>query len=100
MDSAPGGIEPLLDQLRGLGCKNVISFVPLFWKYPDLFLPHYAYDLPHKVLAAADRIRRAWKLFDDELSQDEFLAQIKWRLDPGFDKIPLHPATVFIFHLN
>jgi FkbM family methyltransferase len=88
MDSAPGGIEPLLDQLRGLGCENVISFVPLFWKYPDVFLPHYAYDLPHKVVAAADRIRRAWKLFDDELSQDEFLAQIKWRLDPGFDKIP------------
>jgi FkbM family methyltransferase len=88
MDSAPGGIEPLTQKLNSLGCTNVISFVHLYWKYPDQFLPHYAYDLPHKVIAAADSIRKAWAFFNDQVSQKEFLAQIQWRLDPEFDQIP------------
>ena len=88
MDSAPGGIEPLIKKLNGLGCEHATSFVYLYWKYPDLFLPHYVYDLPHKVITASDKIRAAFSLFEDNSSQKEFLAQIKWRLDPDYDQIP------------
>lgn len=89
MDSAPGGIEPLVEKLNGLGCYHVASFSILYWKFPELFLPHYAYDLPHKVIASANKIQQAFDLFEDNASREEFLAQIKWRLDPSFDRIPL-----------
>ncbi len=88
MDSAPGSIEPIKQRLMGLGCQNVLSFVPLYWKYPDRFLPHYVYDLPHNVIESADSIREAWALFSDPSSRSEYLAQLRWRLNPEFDKIP------------
>src|SRR5439155_21742216 len=31
-----------LGLLRDLGCERVVTFGPLFWKYPEVFLPHYA----------------------------------------------------------
>jgi FkbM family methyltransferase len=96
MDSAPGGIEPIIKKLIGLKCRNIISFLPLYWKYPDLFLPHYVYDLPYKIIASADHIRNAWNLFNDKLSKEEFLAQIKWRLNPNYDNIP-NPASHTIY---
>jgi FkbM family methyltransferase len=96
MDSAPGGIEPLTQKLNGLGCTHVMSFVSLFWKYPDSFLPHYSYDLPHKIIDAADSIRRAWAFFNDPVSQNEFLSQIHWRLNPDFDQISA-PASHAIY---
>jgi len=96
IDSSPGGIEPLIQKLNGLGCYNVVSFAILYWKFPDLFLPHYAYDLPHKVIGVADKIKKAFTFFEDNASREEFLAQIKWRLDPSFDKIPA-PLTDEIY---
>jgi len=82
VDSAPGGIEPLIKELALLGCKNIISFISLYWKYPDLFLPHYAYDLPSKVIEAASTIMKVAPLINDPISQNEFLGQIAWRLNP------------------
>jgi len=76
------------EPLRKLGCTRVVSFGALFWKFPDLFLPHYCLDLPHKVLEKADEIRRAFKLFEDFSSQREFVEQIRWRLWLDFDALP------------
>lgn len=96
-DSAPGGIEPIIQKLSGLGCRQVLSFVPLYWKHPDQFLPHYAYDLPHKIIEAAGAIRKAWTLFNDEISKNEYLAQIHWRLNPEFDQIPAQAGHEIYF---
>ena len=87
-DSAPGGIELIKKNLTELGCQRVLSFVPLYWKHPVQFLPHYVYDLPHKLIESAESIRKAWSLFEDEISLNEYLAQILWRLNPEFDQIP------------
>jgi FkbM family methyltransferase len=87
-DSAPGGIEPLIQQLGAMGCISITSFVPLYWKYPSIFLPHYAYDLPHKVIEAAATIKEAAKLFNDAISGSEYLGQIQWRLNPQVAPIP------------
>ena len=87
-DSAPGGIELIKKNLTELGCRKVLSFVPLYWKHPVQFLPHYVYDLPHKLIESAESIRKAWSLFEDEISLNEYLAQIHWRLNPEFDQIP------------
>jgi FkbM family methyltransferase len=76
------------NQLREAGCSVVVSFGPLFWKYPDVFVPHYAFDLPHKVLESADEIRRACRIWADDSSRREFFAQIRWRLHLDFDGLP------------
>ena len=76
------------EPLRQLGCDKVVDFGAVFWKFPDLFLPHYSFDLPHKVLHQANEIRSAFKLFEDLDSQKEFIAQIRWRLWLDFDGLP------------
>ncbi len=75
-------------QLHTLGCERVVSFGLLFWKYPQIFLPHYALDLPHKVLEQAPLVRDAFRLWADEASRFEFVAQLRWRLMLDFDALP------------
>jgi len=67
-------------QLVSLGCRSVVTFQSLFWKYAEVFLPHYAVDLPHRVHQQADEVRRASHLWSDDASRSEFLAQLRWRL--------------------
>jgi len=75
-------------KLRSLGCKHVSSFLPLFWKFPDTFLPHYAADLPHKVHEQVEQVLSACALWSDEASRLEYLAQLRWRLFADFDNLP------------
>ncbi|MGH9772901.1 MAG: FkbM family methyltransferase [Candidatus Acidiferrales bacterium] len=74
-------------QLRELGCRNVLPFASLFWKYPDLFLPHHVIDQPRKVLKDATAVRAACMLWDDEFSRREYVAQLRWRLRGDFDSM-------------
>jgi FkbM family methyltransferase len=78
-------------QLEELGCQKVISVTYLFWKYPDVFLPHYCLDLPSKAIEESAQIRQAFKLWADLDSAKEFLAQLRWRLWLDFDGLS-HPA--------
>lgn len=75
-------------QLRELGCRCVLSFGLLFWKYPDVFLPHYAVDLPHRVHEQAEAIFSTCDLWSDEASRREYLAQLRWRLHLDFGVLP------------
>jgi FkbM family methyltransferase len=72
-------------QLQTLGCARVIPAGFLFWKYPDVFLPYYPLDLPHKLLMKADEVRRAFDLFHDEASRREYVAQVLFRLHLDYD---------------
>jgi FkbM family methyltransferase len=85
------------EPLRKLGCERVVSFGALFWKFPDLFLPHYSFDLPHKVLEQANEIRSAFNIFEDINSRKEFVAQIRWRLWLDFDALPRPVAHEIYF---
>ena len=76
-------------QLRQLGCKTVVPFLPLYWKYSDSLLPHYMHDLPHRVHAPADRVRQALCLMADDASRREFLAQMRFRLLGDFASLPV-----------
>jgi FkbM family methyltransferase len=87
-DSAPGGIEPIIQKLNEMGCERVLSFYSLYWKYAAQFLPHYAYDLPHKVIESSSQILAAFDLFYDPTSREEYFAQINWRLDPMYAQVP------------
>jgi len=67
-------------QLRELGCVRVAPAGLLFWKYPKVFLPYYALDLPHKLLPRADAVYRAYEMFADEASRAEYTSQVAFRL--------------------
>jgi FkbM family methyltransferase len=64
--------------LRHAGCHSVVSFIPLFWKHPDRFLPHYRIDLPHKFVEASAVIREVFGLLADDRSRAEFVRQVQW----------------------
>jgi len=76
-------------QMHQLGCKTVVSFLPLYWKYSGSLLPHYMHDLPHHVHAQADRVREALSLMGDDASRQEFIAQMRFRLLGDFDSLPV-----------
>jgi FkbM family methyltransferase len=71
-------------RLQQLGCARVVSFVPLYWKFSDVFLPHYTIDLPHHVLEEADKVRVAFELMSDDDSRQEYLNQLRFRLFGDF----------------
>lgn len=74
-----------IGQLQRLGCARVMSFGPLYWRYPEGLLPHYGADLPHKLHEQADAVRAAFELWGDETSRREYVSQIRWRLHLDFD---------------
>jgi FkbM family methyltransferase len=85
-------MDDLIADLHAAACTVAVPFALLFWKYPEVFAPWYAFDLPHKVLEAADEIRRACRIWGDDESRREFLAQIRWRTHLDFGGLP-RPVT-------
>ena len=75
-------------QWSALGCETVVSFMPLFWKFPKAYLPHYSCDLPHKVFEQSQSVARAGRLWADDISRAEFNAQVRWRTQLDFDGLP------------
>jgi FkbM family methyltransferase len=73
------------EQLKALGIESVVHLGVVFWHHPETFLPYFAMDLPHKVLESADSILKAFDLFQEPESQQEFVAQIAWRLSLDFE---------------
>jgi FkbM family methyltransferase len=73
--------------LRGLGCEVVTSFGPLYWKYADVFLPHYAAGAAHWVHRDAEAVLDACDLWADEASRLEYLSQVRWRLWFDFENL-------------
>jgi FkbM family methyltransferase len=74
-------------QLQALGCRKVVSVIPLRWKFHETFLPFFRDDLPRRVLPQADAIRDALSIWADEASRREFVAQVEWRLRGNFDAL-------------
>ena len=85
---SPDRMSDRQQQLLRLHCSKVIPFSYLFWKHPEIFLPHYAFDMPHKVYQHAGEVRKVYSLWADPASQNEYLAQLKWRMLMDFDSLP------------
>jgi len=83
-------------QLTDLNCEKVIPFSYLYWKYNDIFLPHYAFDMPHKVFEQFEEVQKVLGLWGDDASRCEYLAQLKWRMFMDFDGLP-DPVTHEIY---
>lgn len=84
-----------LEELRQLGCRRIVPFAFLYWRFPDAFLPYYAVDLPHRVVEASAKIREAFDLLEDARSRSDFVTNIRWRLT--FDSGAFSPAADSIY---
>lgn len=90
--SATSGISQFERQLTGLGCKCVVPFLWVVWKYADDTLPNYLWDLPSKGLLEAGDVLRAFNLMQDEYSRSEFVTQVRMRLLGDFSSV-VPPAS-------
>lgn len=86
------------EQLRQLGCDRISPIAWLAWRYPTLLLPHYALDLPSKLIADKGAVEESLKLFRDLDSCREYVSQIRWRLsgDPGCLSGPVQEAQYLV----
>ena len=75
-------------QTRAHGIDRVVPFLPLFWKYPEAFLPHYAVNLPHHLCRQSAQILAVAKLWADDASRFEFLAQLRFRFVGDLGGLP------------
>ena len=76
-------------QFVALGCTRVVSYGLLYAGMFDTFLPYYCLDHPDRIARAAEDIRRALSLFEDEASRREFVAQVRARLLLDFEEAPM-----------
>lgn len=86
-------------QLTDLNCEKVIPFSYLYWKYDSVFLPHYAFDMPHKVFEQSEEVEKAFSLWGNEASRQEYIAQLRWRMFMDFDGLP-RPVVQEIYFPN
>jgi FkbM family methyltransferase len=70
------------------GCDRVTTFLPLFWKFPEVFLPYWACDLPHRVIENKAKIHQVAANWSATASLKQFIAEIEWRLSGNFDLFP------------
>jgi FkbM family methyltransferase len=82
--------------LRNLGCEVVTSFGPLYWKYADDLLPHYAAGRAHWVHRDSEAVLEACGLWADDASREEYLSQVRWRLRFDFENLS-NPAPHQIY---
>ena len=84
-------------QLKALGCEEVVSAIPLRWKYAEDLLPFYWLDLPSKTIEEADLVRSAFGLWSDPFSKREYLAQLRFRVLGEFDSLsaPVQQPSYF-----
>jgi FkbM family methyltransferase len=84
-------------QLAALGCKRIVPYPMLFWRFSELMKGETRLDLPHRILYAVDQLHEAYALLSDQKSRDEFAAQIFWRCSLDYSPLPLHdpPSSMY-----
>ena len=66
------------EQLRRMDCPKVVSFDKLFHGFPATFLPYLGLDVPSGIFKQASDVRGALAVWDDELSREEYVAQLTY----------------------
>jgi FkbM family methyltransferase len=80
-----------LEQLRSLGCKHVSSYSPVYWRFPETFLPFLLNDHPHKVYEDAQRVLKAEELWADQTSLDAYRSHVYWYATGDASQMPPRP---------
>ncbi len=80
-------------QFTKLHCKRIIHFGTVIWKFGDDILPHYQFELPHRILRNSETIRIVFNLLRDEESKRQFLAHLQYRLYLNTEVLPIPSFT-------
>jgi FkbM family methyltransferase len=90
------GVQHIIEHLGALGAERVTSFVPLFWKYSQHFLPYFFWELPSRLLAAEGKLRQAFAELDGD-SRSVFTSQLRMRTRADFSSssVPSPPPAYF-----
>jgi FkbM family methyltransferase len=73
-------LDEVKSQLNALGAVTVVSFLPLYWKYPKQFLPYFSAGLPESVILEKSRIIEFGGMLSDSYSRKCYLNHIIFRL--------------------
>lgn len=80
-------------ELRTAGAQSITSYHPLFWRFPNDFLPVVLLnDLPAKVYEAKHDVLAAERCWADDLSLRIYRANIRWRALGDPESMPPRPA--------
>ncbi len=77
------------ESLRALGAVHVAPALALYWRHPELFLPHYSLGLPAPVLEVKDDILELAGALADDFSLDVLHRHLNWRLHLKFEALPV-----------
>jgi FkbM family methyltransferase len=65
--SGERAVAAVRKELQRLGAQRVVYFMPVFWKYSEVFLPHYCFDSPSKLLKSRPELLQvSQNLADDD----------------------------------
>jgi len=79
-------------QLEAAGARSVVSFLQLFWRFPENLLPFpYLNALPTGVYQAIDEVLAAEKFWTDPVSLSVYRANILWRALGRPEFMPVRP---------
>jgi FkbM family methyltransferase len=75
---------------------NILPYSTLAFSRPDVLIPHGSMDNPAKLAAHRSKILEASALWSDDVSREEYLAQIRFRATLDGPMPPfLDPATTY-----
>jgi FkbM family methyltransferase len=81
------GVQDIINRLSAIGVERVTSFVPLFWKFAETFLPYYLWDLPSTLLGQTAAIGEACEALEHE-SLGQLASELQLRLLGNFGAMP------------
>ena len=67
-------------QLRRQGCRAVVPYPHLWWRFPKTFLPLHGICRPETTIANCENIRKVERRWADRASREAYRAQINWRI--------------------
>jgi FkbM family methyltransferase len=86
------------NQLAALGCKRIVPYPLLFWRFHEHMKGETRLELPDRILRGLDRLQLAYAVLSDQKSRIEFAAQIFWRCSLDYSRLPPHdPASEMYF---
>ncbi len=80
------GLRTHVAALQEMGCRSVVSFIPLLWMYPKVFLPNLFWEMPDVLTQRMPQINAAREQFDDA-GKEEFDRQLAFRLSGDFQSL-------------
>ena len=67
-------------QLSSEGCRAVVPYPHLWWRFPKTFLPLHGICRPETTIANCENIRKVERRWADQASCEAYRAQINWRI--------------------